>query len=221
DRAFRYAMTRWRLMARFEFLLKMIPFLLQGTLLLVGAHLVAGEHLSLAAFLIAFQLATINAQLSTIFGDLASSWQYLRSAQSRLSELLSLGHRPVVEGRSLLPSSTGLHVEGVSVDLGGRRVLESLEFDATPGSLTVVSGPPGSGKSTLAAVVSGLMAPDEGRIVLDGVDLAELDPSAAPMAVRVVSEESLLFATTLRRNLELAAPDADDEALARALWAAA
>src|SRR4051812_5216960 len=122
DRAFRYAMTRWRLMARFEFLLKMVPFLLQGTLLLVGAHLVAGKHLSLGAFLIAFQLATINAQLSTIFGDLASSWQYLRSAQSRLSELLSLGHRPVVEGRSLLPSSTGLHVEQVSVDLGGRRV---------------------------------------------------------------------------------------------------
>ena len=221
ERAYRYAMTRVRLLARYEFVLKLIPFLLQAVLLLVGAHLVASKHLSLGTFLIAFQLATINTQLSTIFGDLASSWQYLRSAQSRLAELLSLGRRPVVEGRDLAPSSTGMQVGPVTVDLGGRRVLDDLQFTAAPGSLTVVSGPPGSGKSTLAAVVSGLMRADEGRIVLDGVDLAELDPTAATKAVRVVSEESLLFATTLRKNLELAAdPDVDDETIARAVWAA-
>ena len=79
-----------------------------------------------------------------------------------------------------------------------------------------VTGPPGSGKSTVAALACGLVQPDRGHVLVDGVDLAELDATHMLQAIRIVSEEPFLFADTLAENLLLGGHG--DEAELRAAW---
>ena len=77
-----------------------------------------------------------------------------------------------------------------------------------------MNGPPGSGKTTLAGIAFGSHGADSGEAVLDGVALRDLDPTQLRQTIRVVSEEPLLLATSLRDNLLLGAfGEIDDETL--------
>lgn len=96
-------------------------------------------------------------------------------------------------------------------------------FDATfrRGELTGLFGASGSGKSTVAALAARLYDPHEGAIELDGVPLADHDLGALRAAFGLSLQDSVLFGASIRDNLLLGAPDADEEALWRALRAAA
>ncbi len=99
-------------------------------------------------------------------------------------------------------------------------VFDGLSLDVPTGSRIALLGPSGAGKSTLAALALKLAAPQQGRILLGGVDIAQL--SAADVRTRVawLSQSTHLFDDTVRANLLLARPDADDAALWQALEAA-
>lgn len=105
--------------------------------------------------------------------------------------------------------------------------LADVSFTARPGTLTAIVGESGSGKSTTAALLAGTLAGYEGSITLsagavsdgieaDAVELRDLSADAMISAVSLVSSRSHLFAGTLRENLLMAAPQADDDEL----WAA-
>lgn len=221
-RAYQYSITRIRLLARYDFIMKLVPYVVQAVVVAIGARLFAAGRLSTGAFLLAFQFVASVTAFATVFDQLADSWQYLRSAQGRLTEVLALGSLPAADGRPLRAPSTGLELRHVTVRAGGRTVLDDITLHGAPGELVVISGPPGSGKSTLAAVAAAIVRPETGAVMLDGLPLDEADPLALRRAFHVVSEDSVLFATTLRENLELGAGGcAEEEALAGALWAAA
>ena len=218
ERAFRFGMTRARLLARYDIFLRMVPILVQAALLAVGVFLLSRGSLTLGTFLLAFQLGTGLSTFALAFNELASAWQYLRGAQDRLAEMLALSTRPVTDGRMVPPSSTGLELAGIAVDFDGRTLLNGLDLQVRPGELVVVTGPPGSGKSTLAGIASGLIETDRGEAVLDGVPLSELDQAQLRQTVRVVSEEPLLLAASVRENLLLGARGhIDDDVLLDAM----
>lgn len=87
------------------------------------------------------------------------------------------------------------------------------------GSLALV-GHTGSGKSTLASLVARLHDPTSGRVTIDGVDLRDIDPEVLARIVGVVSQETYLVHASIGENLLLAAPDATEVELWRALGAA-
>jgi ATP-binding cassette, subfamily B, bacterial len=218
ERAFRFAMTRTRLLAGYDIYLRMMPLLVQAGLLAAGAYLMSTGSLSVGTFFFAFQIGQGLSQFSSAFGELASAWQYLRSAQDRIAEMLALSARPVTDGRMIPLPSTGLELHGVEVTHGHRRFLHGLDVQVRPGELVVVSGPPGCGKTTLAGIASGLLDPDQGEASLDGIALADLDPAQLRQTIRVMSEEPLLLAATLRDNLLLGAwGEIDDEAMIDAM----
>ena len=218
ERAFRFAMTRTRLLAGYDIYLRMMPLLVQAGLLAAGAYLMSTGSLSVGTFFFAFQIGQGLSQFSSVFGELASAWQYLRSAQDRIAEMLALSARPVTDGRMIPLPSTGLELRGVEVTYGNRRFLHGIDVQVRPGELVVVSGPPGCGKTTLAGIASGLVDPDEGEASLDGIALDDLDPAQLRQTIRVVSEEPLLLAATLRDNLLLGAwGEIDDEAMVDAM----
>ena len=220
-RAYRFAMTRVRLLARYDLVLKFVPYVLNAVVLAIGANLVANGSLTLGVFLIAFQLSQLMMSMALILSELASAWQYLRSAQGRLLDMLGLGSRLGSEGGRLPEPSTGLELRSISIELGGRPVLTDLDLTVAPGELVVVTGAPSSGKTTLAAVAAGLLAVDGGVVLLDGAELPALEQTLVREVVRIVSEESILFAAPLRENLEMGTRSrADDAALEAALWAA-
>ncbi|MBU2669868.1 peptidase domain-containing ABC transporter [Actinoplanes bogorensis] len=101
--------------------------------------------------------------------------------------------------------------------------LRGLSADIRPGSKVAVVGASGSGKSTLVGLLTGLHRPDEGRILVDGIDVTTVDLTTLRAQIGVVLQEPYLGAGTLREALTLAHPDATDaqiEVAARraALW---
>ncbi len=219
--AYRVALSRVRLLARYDLLLKFFPIAVQSLILLIGARLVASDRLTLGTFLLAVQVGLAVVQISLALDEIAGLWQFMRGAQDRLAEVLALGRRSTASGGDLPPPANGLVVESVAVDVGGVRVLDGIDLSCRPGELVVVHGAPRSGKSTLAAAIAGLMELTDGQVLLDGAPLTDLNQRDLRRAIRVVSEEPFLFAESVRENLAMAAPaDVEGEALRAALHAA-
>jgi ATP-binding cassette subfamily C protein LapB len=87
----------------------------------------------------------------------------------------------------------------------------------TPGQRVAVLGVNGSGKSTLLKLMSGLYAPDRGRVMIDGTDMSQIDPRDLRRHIGYLSQDVRLFAGTLRENLNLNQLERDDERLMTAL----
>ncbi|HET7761471.1 MAG TPA: ATP-binding cassette domain-containing protein, partial [Phycicoccus sp.] len=95
--------------------------------------------------------------------------------------------------------------------------LAATDLRLEPGRHVAVVGPNGSGKSTLLAVLARALDPTSGRHTVDGTDVRDLAVPDVRRHVAVVDDEPHVFATTLRENLRLARPEADDAALEVAL----
>jgi ABC-type multidrug transport system fused ATPase/permease subunit len=104
---------------------------------------------------------------------------------------------------------------------GGRPVLAGIDLDIAPGSRVAVVGGTGSGKSTLLGLVPRLYAPSEGRVLVDGDDVADLTLDSLRSAVGIVHQEPVLFSASLRDNVAFGRPQATDEEVLDALAAAA
>lgn len=115
-----------------------------------------------------------------------------------------------------LPDGPGtLRLEGVHFAHEQRAgaVLEGVDAEIPAGLKVAISGASGVGKSTLIDLLQRFYDPDQGRILLDGVDLRELDLLALRRRIAVVSQDIVLFRGTLAENLAYSAPDASREAL--------
>ncbi|AVS73409.1 ABC transporter ATP-binding protein [Paracidovorax cattleyae] len=114
---------------------------------------------------------------------------------------------------------TAIALRGVVVRYEGRevRTLDDVSLTLPVRTTTAIVGASGAGKSTLADVLCGLLGPDGGALEVDGVPLDARERRAWRRAVAYVSQDTFLFNDSVRSNLLLAAPDADDEALRRAL----
>ncbi|WP_306370237.1 ABC transporter ATP-binding protein [Nocardiopsis sp. CC223A] len=109
----------------------------------------------------------------------------------------------------------------------GRDVLRGITLSVRPGERWAIVGPSGAGKSTLGRLLAGADAPRSGLVLVGGVPVTDLGTRELRERIVLVSQEHHVFAGTLRENLEIAAEEADDAALAAALeavdagWAAA
>jgi ABC-type multidrug transport system fused ATPase/permease subunit len=103
----------------------------------------------------------------------------------------------------------------------GRPVLAGVDLDVAAGSRVAVVGGTGSGKSTLLALIPRLYAPSEGRVLVDGHDVADLTLDSLRAAVGIVHQEPVLFSASLRDNVAFGRPQATDEEVLGALAAAA
>jgi iron complex transport system ATP-binding protein len=84
-----------------------------------------------------------------------------------------------------------LRAQGVSVTLGGRRVLHDVTLEANPGEVLALLGPNGAGKSTLLKALAGLL-PYEGRVEIADTDLASLSPRKRAKRISYVPQRTLL-----------------------------
>jgi ATP-binding cassette subfamily C protein CydC len=99
-------------------------------------------------------------------------------------------------------------------------VFSGLTLDIPAGSRVAILGPSGSGKSTLAALALKVALPQSGRVLLGGVDMARLTDAQVRSRIGWLGQATHLFDDTIRGNLLLARPDADDTALWQGLDAA-
>jgi ATP-binding cassette subfamily C protein CydC len=121
-----------------------------------------------------------------------------------------------------MPSRNAVAFEHVSFRYAGDRpwVFENLSLQLPQGSRTAILGPSGAGKSTIAALLLKLVAPTSGEIRLGGTDLSLLPAEAVRHRIAYLGQTTHLFADTIRNNLLLGDPTADDARLWAALEAA-
>ncbi|MFJ3273398.1 thiol reductant ABC exporter subunit CydD [Streptomyces sp. NPDC086776] len=126
---------------------------------------------------------------------------------------------PRAGGAADIPPSLRLELEGVTVRHEGRvePSLDGASLVVDEGETVALVGPSGVGKSTLLNVVLGFTTPDEGRIRVDGIDLATLALERWRERIAWVPQRPQLFAGTIAENVRLARPDADDSAVTAAL----
>lgn len=171
-------------------------------------------------------LVAIFARAVPMFGQLqqaAQDWAHDRPAIEEVEALISeaeLHAEP--PAKSEAPRLTrSLDLRGISLAYAeGRPALAQTDLTLPQGSITAITGPSGAGKSTLADIAGGLLAPDSGSVVLDGVDLSDGDRIAWRRRVAYVQQDPVLFAASLRENMHWGRADASDEDIAAALQAA-
>ncbi|MDK8469076.1 ABC transporter ATP-binding protein [Corynebacterium accolens] len=95
--------------------------------------------------------------------------------------------------------------------------VEGLNLAITPGETVALVGASGAGKSTVAALLAGLRVPDQGTVLVDGVEVALLSDAERIQRLALVSQEVHVFSGSLREDLALAAPQATNAEMVQAL----
>ncbi|SOB80371.1 ABC transporter ATP-binding protein [Streptomyces sp. 1331.2] len=188
----------------------------------VLATLVLGGLFTLRGWITVGQLTTgvLYAQMLTGPVDMILRWyDELQIGQASLARLVGVREVPEHEGdESARPD--GRRVEARDVRFGyreGADVLHGISLDVAPGSRVALVGPSGAGKSTLGRLLAGIYAPGRGSVTLGGAALSRMPAERVRAEVALVNQEHHVFVGTLRDNLRLAAPEADDTELRAAL----
>ena len=187
-----------------------------GAVLVIRGELTVGEFIAFTAVAAAF-LAPV-CRFITLWHDL----QETLVAAERLGEVLDAEvEQPQGRDALLRPRHFEGHVklENVSFRYGARgekNVLANITLEIPAGETLAIVGRSGSGKTTLAKLVMGMYRPTEGRIIVDGHDLAALDLHAYRRRLGVVMQDSFLFSGTIRENIALGDPHPDLERIVHA-----
>jgi len=179
-------------------------------ILWIGAYLVMDGRLSIG------QLIAFNMLAGRVSGPLlrvVQLWQDFQQAgvsMRRLADVLDSPPEPSRSpNRTTLPQLAG-HVVFDNVTFryraDGPEVLRRLSFEAPPGKVIGLVGRSGSGKSTIAKLIQRLYVPESGRVLIDGVDLAQVNPAWLRRNIGVVLQENFLFNRSVRDNIALADP---------------
>ena len=97
------------------------------------------------------------------------------------------------------------------------KAIDQISFEAKKGETIAFVGPSGAGKSTLVKLLVGLYQPQEGEILMNGVNTAQIDMSALRNQISFVTQDTQLFAGTIKENLAFVAPTATEEDMLLAL----
>jgi ABC-type multidrug transport system fused ATPase/permease subunit len=204
-----------------------------GGVLAIGGHLQAGAIVSLALLLT--RLYAPLTALANAHVEIASALVSFERVFEVLDLVPLIRERPgavaVPDGpvsvefddvRFAYPSADKVSLaslEEVAVldDRGGDEVLHGISFTAAPGQMVALVGSSGAGKSTIASLLARLYDVNSGSVRLNGVDVRDVTFASLKGTVGMVTQDGHLFHESIRSNLQLAAPDAGDDELWRAL----
>lgn len=168
---------------------------------LIACTMLMGRAMAPLAQIVGLLMQYQNARLA-----LTSLEQTMTRPAERSGETAFV-HRPEIRGDIEFRDVTFAYGEQ------GEPALKGISFRIQPGEHIVVIGRVGSGKTTLQKLMLGLYAPKAGAVLVDGVDLRQLDPADLRRNIGYVGQDSMLFYGSLRENIAIGAPYADDRAI--------
>ncbi|GAB4821914.1 hypothetical protein N2152v2_008960 [Parachlorella kessleri] len=176
-----------------------------AVVLYYGGSLVLAGAMS-AGSLVSFML--YQQSLSGAFQALGDVFSALAAAVGAADKVIELMHRQpkIARGGTLAPPDfTGsLALQSVHFHYPARptlRVLSGLSLAVQPGEIVALVGPSGGGKSSIVKLVERFYVPTEGRVLIDGRDVGEYSPKWLKRHVALVSQEPVLYARSIRRNI--------------------
>ncbi|MGI4778991.1 MAG: type I secretion system permease/ATPase [Janthinobacterium lividum] len=196
----------------------LIGKLVNAATLWYGAHLVMDNQLTVGQF-VAFNM--FAQRVSGPIMRMAQLWtdfQQTGISMARLGDILNTrtevppttaAQLPALKGRVTLDNLTFRYRPEASP------VLHGVSLDVRPGEVIGIVGRSGSGKSTLTKLIQRLYTPEQGRLLVDGIDIGLIDAAQLRRQVGVVLQENLLFNRSVRENIAIVDPAAPLEAVMR------
>lgn len=196
-------------------MVQLLQQLVSVVVVIIGVYLLINNQISMGGIIAASMLA---GRAMAPFGQVAGLLMQYQNAKSGLASVE--GHMQTQPERA--DTSSFLHRTGfqgtiefknVSFTYPGQQqaVLRNVSFKIQAGEKVAFIGRVGSGKSTIQRLMLGLYQPSEGAILIDGIDLRQIDPAELRRAAGFVSQDVSLFFGTLKENIALGAPFADDQ----------
>lgn len=192
---------------------------LRSALLLLMLWLVAQGEITLGElFSLLFYSFFVFGPLSDL-GRVFAQYQEAKAANEALDEILSLPPekkpehpKPIAKLKSIVFDKVGFHYQS-----NGNPSVEGISFQINAGETVALAGASGSGKTTLAKLLVGLYTPTQGKIEFNGIDSKKVDFDSLRKKIGLVSQETQLFAGTIKENLLFVNPSASDEECMRVL----
>jgi ATP-binding cassette subfamily B protein len=226
EHSFAVAVRRIRVRGVLTALATMLVFGGITVVLWVGAHRVLAGSMTfgeLSQFLLyAGYMGIAAASLSEMWGEV----QRGAGAMERLAELLAAEPtiKPAVQAVNLPSPSRGRiefdHVRFRYPSRPESAALDDFTVRIEPGETVAFVGPSGAGKSTTFQLLLRFYDPAEGRVRIDGVDIARADPEQVRSRIGLVPQDTMLFGASARENIRYGRPDAGDAEIEAAAAAA-
>lgn len=194
----------------------LISKLVNAATLWYGAHLVMDSQLTVGQFVAFNMFAQRVAQPIMRMAQLWTDFQQTGISMARLGDILNTRTEiPPSSAAQLPPIKGAISLDGVHFRYRPEAppVLGGISLDVRPGEVIGIVGRSGSGKSTLTKLIQRLYTPEQGRVLVDGIDISLIDAAQLRRQVGVVLQENLLFNRSVRENIAIADPAAPIESV--------
>ena len=188
--------------------------------IIYGVYLIQEGELTVGALV---ACTILSGRAMAPLGQIAAIATRFHQARNSLTALDAMMQTPVErpEGRTFVHRQKfSGHVEfknvGFTYPEAKTSALSEISFTIQAGEKVGIIGRIGSGKSTLERLVMGLYDPTDGAVLVDGTDTRQVDPADLRRSIGVVPQDNYLFFGTVKENIALGAPFADDEMILRA-----
>jgi len=199
--------------------INLIGKLVGAATLWYGARLVMDQQLSVGQFVAFNMFAQRVAQPIMRMAQLWTDFQQTGISMARLGDILNTRTEVPPSNAAQLPPLKGrVRFEGVAFRYRPEAppVLNELSLDVHAGEVIGIVGRSGSGKSTLTKLVQRLYTPEQGRVLVDGIDISLIDAAQLRRQIGVVLQENWLFNRSVRENIAIIDPATPIEQVIRA-----
>lgn len=198
--------------------INLIGKVINAATLWYGAHLVMEQRLSVGEFVAFNMFAQRVAQPIMRIAQMWTDFQQTGISMARLGDILNTRTEvPPAAAAQLPPLKGQIQFDGVTFRYRPEAppVLHGLGLDIRAAEVVGIVGRSGSGKSTLTKLVQRLYSPEQGRVLVDGIDISLIDAAQLRRQVGVVLQENLLFNRSVRENIAITDPAAPIEQVMR------
>jgi HlyB family type I secretion system ABC transporter len=181
-------------------------------IVVVGVHEVVGHRMTVGALIAANMLAVRALQPMR---QLAAAWHQLQAVSAafkRIDELMGEASESPPGELAPMPALAGdIVFDRVTyrADDHGPAILQDADFSVAAGEILGIVGPSGSGKTTIANLIQGLFKPSNGRVLVDGNDVAHISPAQLRAQIGGVPQDVQLFTGSVRENIAMGVVDKD------------
>ncbi len=183
-----------------------------GGVLTLQGSLTLGNFVQFLIYL--GMISNVLLQLGTIY----QRYQQTRGALTRLTPLLQKAHITTAPNAHGLPAPRGeITFDGVGVQEEGTWLLRDVSFTIPSGAVFALVGPTGCGKTLLASLLARVLDPTEGRILIDGVDVRDLNLDDLREAIAYVPQSTFLFSQPVHANVRMGKLGITDDELHQAI----
>ena len=180
-----------------------------GTIYAIGGVITVGQLQAFVRF-----IWQVNEPLTQV-SQLSSQIQSALSAMDRIHEFIEYEEETDVEIKEMVFDGS-VEFKDIRFGYGKKEVLHGVSLEAKKGETVAIVGPTGSGKTTIVNLLMRFYDPNNGSIVIDGIDSIDINRRTLRDNIGMVLQDTWLFTGSIRENIRFSKPDATDEEIEQA-----